>query len=68
MLITCLYSNLYGDVNDEPEGALEILVKHFISFEPHSCHMLERWDYSPHLGYRVNLPEGPVLHLNRVGN
>lgn len=54
VLITCLCSNLCGDVNNEPEGALETLVKHFVSFEPHSCHMLDGWDCSLHLEFRVN--------------
>lgn len=61
--MTCLYTNLCGDVNNEPEGALEMLVKHFISVESHSGHMLGRRYYSPYLELRVNLPEGLVLLL-----
>lgn len=40
-----------------------MLVKHFIFFEPHSCHMLGGRDCSPHLEFRVNLPEGLLCTL-----
>lgn len=61
MLLTSLYTSLCGDVNNEPEGALEMLVRHFISVESASGPVLGRRDYSPYLELRVNLPEGLVL-------
>lgn len=62
VLIPCVYTKLCGGVNNEPEGTLEML-KHSISVESHTGHMLGRGDYSPYVEFRVNLPEGLVLLL-----